>query len=948
MQTYTDEDSMKRDNDFSLDNIPLTTKVVRRRKLEDEANSIFNALLKFYGTSHISSVNLIACTGTLCTIAKLRPAFLSDVVQALKSRQSNIPPTLSDSQMNSVRKHLKMQLLNILKQPAAFELQSLITHILADLGASNSEISKALPKLDKKEQARRTKRALENAAANAAKRIKIDNVEKPVRREMEIDQLEVDEQKRRSNKINESFVLGRLSSKEVVTELIVESLQNLPNEMPAHFLRNYITEPNATLEQRSQKIAKQLAELMTAERLGPGASEITKVPPMKPKCSVEEERRVLAAERNEQRSAAESMDVDEQPQNNATDAEARREEATKKLRETMERAKSEQQTIGPRLKQKAKALKLEEITKQLPKAKKELMLVQSVGRILNAEKKCIAAGMANRRKRFLAILAASFTAGVRDAILKYIKADFIGRFDLAELWLYEEYSLLQGFTRHSYIKSENKPDHAYNRLMKELVSAINEQTDDSFDHAKYLRRIFLSAPLITEDLFNILVSMCEIANLSKIAMEIIRDLAILRPPKRSKYLNVLLRLSVHDNINLHEKAQQNLIVIYEQRQLARDEIEEYALRWLNYLEKETPSAEMFKSDFGRTEAAVVWNDSLAKTCLSLFALLLQHNDALLSKLSEIYIKTSSENKRTILRSIDAPIKKLGSGNAEISKLIETGAKGTETLITRIIYILTERTELDVNLVKRVRDLYYTKVADVRLLIPIITGLTKQEVLTMLPKVLSLHPAVVKEVFNRLLGLGVDYEHIVSFPLTPVELLVAMHTLDAAKISLKCIVQATTMCLSEKERYTQDVLANVLQQLVDITPLPTLLMRTVLQSHTMYPRLGTFIITLLNRMIQKQVWKQKVVWEGFLKCCQRLKPASFSVMLSLPPQQLRDALHVCPELRRPLLEHAKESAEKQPSTVSKIIMDVLHGNAEDIFITVYEQFDLFIYRVIFHL
>lgn len=919
---------MKRENDFSLDSIPLTTKIVRRRKLEDEANSIFAALLEFYAASHISSVNLIACTGTLCTIAKMRPNFLSDVVKTLKDRHSNLPPTLSDSQINSVRKNMKMQLLNILKQPAAFELQSMIRHVLIDLGSQDSEIAKAIPKMDKKEQARRTKRALENAATNAAKRIKIEAVEKPVRREMEIDQLEVDEQKRRSNRINETFVAEHLSSKELVVELIIESMQNLPNEMPAHFLRNYVTEPTATLEQRSQKIAKQLAELMTAERLGPGAAEITKVPPMKPKS---------------QPITHEPMEVEDRSQDVASSAAAeaaRKEEATKKLRETMERAKNEQQTILPRLKQKAKTLKLEEITKPLPKAKKESLLVQSVGRILNSEKKCIVAGIANRRKRFLAILAASFTVDVRETISKYIKSDFIERFDLAEMWLYEEYSLLQGFARHSHIKSERKADYAYNKLMSELVSAIVEQAgNESFDHEKYLRRIYLSAPLITDDVFNLLVSMCEIANISSISMEIIRDLAILRPPKRSKYVNVLLRLAMHENVDMHEKAQQNLIVIYAERKLLRDVIEEYALRWLGFLEKETPAQEIFKSDFGRNEAAVIWTEHLAKMCLSLFLLLLQHNDALLDKLSEIYIKTSSEMKRTILRSIDAAIKKLGPENEEILKLIETGAKGTETLITRIIYILTERAAITPTLVKHVRELYYTKVADVRLLIPIITGLTKQEVLTMLPKVLVLSPIVVKEVFNRLLGLGADFEHIKKFPLTPVELLVALHTLDPNKVSLKFVVKATSMCLAEKERYTHEVLAVVLQQLIDMTPLPTLSMRTILQSHSLYPRLSTFIINLMNRMIQKQVWRQKVLWEGFLKCCQRLKPASFPVMLSLPPQQLRDALNTCPELRQPILEHANEMIEKQTVPISKITMDILHGNSEEIFITVSVYFDL---------
>lgn len=930
LQTYADEDSMKRENDFSLDNIPLTMKIVRRRKLEDEAVSIFEALLKFHAASHISSVNLIACTGTLCTIAKMRPTFLQPVIQALKNLHSNLPPTLTDSQMISVRKHLKMQLLNILKQPSAFEMQSTISQILVDLGATNSEIQKAIPKLDKKEQARRAKRASEVAAESAAKRIKVEKIEKPVRREMEIDQFEVEEQMRRSNKLNESFLMDHLKSKEIVADLVMESMQNLPDEMPAHFLRNYVADPSLTIQQRTQKIAKQLAELMTAERLGPGAAEISKDPPMRIKSSPEEERRILMGIRKDPIRTDESMTIDDDFDDSLITPEQRKEEATKKLRETIERAKNEQAII-PRMKQKAKALKLEEITKPLPRAKKELLLIQSVTRILNAEKRCMSG--TNQRKRILTILAATFMSDVRNTVLKYIQDDLVNRFDLAEMWLFEEYSLFQGFTRHSYIKSENKPDYAYNKLLADLISTVLGTDNEKFDQEKYIRRIYLAAPLISEDAFTNLVCSCEVASLSRCAMEIVRDLAVSRPPKRMRFLNVLLRFSVHENYDLREKAQQNLINIYAQHKLCRDEIEEFALRWLNYLEKETPPNEIFHNDYGRTETAVVWTESLSKICLSLFLHILPSNDELLQNLCDIYVKTTPDMKRTILRSIDVAIKKMGVENAQILKMIEDGVKGTETLITRIIYILTERTPLNPELVHRVRDLYNNKVSDVRLLIPIIAGLSKQEILIMLPKVLRLNPVVVKEVFNRLLGIGPEFEHIKSLPLLPSELLVALHTLDPAKVELKLAVKATSLCLDRKERYTQDVLAIVLQQLVDITPLPTLLMRTILQSLSLYPKLSNFVSNLLQRLIPKQVWKQKVVWEGFLKCCQRLKPASFPVLLSLPPAQLKDALNQCPELRQPLLEHANEVIEKQNVPVSKIIMDVLLGNSEDVFITV---------------
>ena len=52
------------------------------------------------------------------------------------------------------------------------------------------------------------------------------------------------------------------------------------------------------------------------------------------------------------------------------------------------------------------------------------------------------------------------------------------------------------------------------------------------------------------------------------------------------------------------------------------------------------------------------------------------------------------------------------------------------------------------LVERVRDLYHKRVDDVRFLIPVLTGLSKREVISALPQLIKLTPVVVKEVFNR--------------------------------------------------------------------------------------------------------------------------------------------------------------------------------------------------------
>ena len=55
------------------------------------------------------------------------------------------------------------------------------------------------------------------------------------------------------------------------------------------------------------------------------------------------------------------------------------------------------------------------------------------------------------------------------------------------------------------------------------------------------------------------------------------------------------------------------------------------------------------------------------------------------------------------------------------------------------------------LVERVKELYQKRVSDVRFLIPVLNGLDKQHVISVLPKLITQSANVVKEVFNRLLG-----------------------------------------------------------------------------------------------------------------------------------------------------------------------------------------------------
>ncbi|XP_053969576.1 symplekin [Anastrepha ludens] len=925
LQSYPDEDSQKKDNDFSLEDVPINFRLVKRQKLEEEALNIFDILLKFHAATHISSVNLITCTGSLCTIAKLRPSLMGPVVDAFKQLNSNLPPTLTDSQASSVRKSLKMQLMALLKNRGSYEYQASIRHMLLDLGASQGEIQRAVPKMDKQEQTRRQKRILEGATSSLNKKMRLDSINRQQERraksgvddeiakeiEMEVDEEELEKQRQRCLRVNEKFLAEQLRATDVVVNLVVEFLPKLPDEVPDHFLNEYAPIRDMSIQQQVTKIAKFLGEQMTTQKVGPGAAAFSKEIPLRPR-------------------RMETMDTKESEQPIDED-QMRKDEATKKLRENMERVKGEQELIE-RMKLRAKTLKLQEVTKQFSRPVKEKFLLEAVKHVLQSERQCIVGGVSAKRRKILTVMAATFPDKVRYFIFDFIMLDVRQRIDLAFSWLYEEYCLLQGFTRHSYVKSENRPDYAYNELLSQLIRGVRE-TCELKDKIILMRRIFLEAPLLPDDALNQLVEMCFSEEFVNPGMDLLKDLAVMRPPRKNKLIRVLLMFSVHERTDLRERALDHIVTLYHIHKVLPNRIEEFALEWASHLEKEVPPPGIFTEEYGRPETEAGWKEETVKTCMTPMLTLLPYKPkTFLDKLCNIYTHTGADLKRTILRSIDPTIKKMGAEDPTLLKFIEDCPKGTETLVIRIIHLLTERVATpNPELVQRVRELYANKIRDVRVLIPVLSGLSRQEVLNSLPKLLKLNQIVVKEVFNRLLGIGAEFAN-QTMAATPTDILVALHTMDTNVCDLKAVVKATSICLAEKDVFTQEVLIGVLQQLVEVVPIPTLLMRTIIQSITLYPRLTNFVLNLLQRLILKQVWRQKVIWEGFLKCCQRLKPQSLPVLLHLPNQQLVGALEQCPDLRQPLFEYAQSIQEEPMSGITPQLLDIISGKTVDVFIT----------------
>jgi len=910
IQTHREPESVVKEGDFCLDDLPLGLKLARPRKLEEEARRIFDELVKYHGSAHISSANLMTCMGSLTNIAKLRPTFMAKVITALEMLQANLPPTLAKSQVSSVRKHLKNQLLTLLRHPTAAEhFFTNMTTLLTDLGAGRDEVMRAMPNY---EEMKRKARKKEREAVKA-KQVETESTE-PKRPEIDIpdDEEEDDDEVSKPEKtsimesavdITEKFILTRLSDPWFATELVLVSMSMLPSVMPPHFNNTYTPIAAAGTEGQVKHVSRLLATQLTNAGLGPGVRMV-------------EERR---------QSTVEPEDEDEE---NAARISTVVGMTTDREADSSDKPKVKLTPAGltGRKGRSGKTLKLSEITKPLSDGAKKTMILNAVQRILKAEKAAVIGGISGVRNKIITTLAATFSADIKGVLLDFIFSDLTNRADLAFSWLFEEYCFYQGFNRTATLtKRMAGDDTSYNEILCSLIKGVSMRPDlPQTDRDAIMRRLYLESPIITDEAISLLKQFCqgEGGAGALTGVNLMKDLVMKRPTKQLNFLNSILEFCSHEDPAVRDTALGTVTQLYDRGELTNI-IEEYSVMYLRFLLLVRPPDMLFGDDRGRPVVVATWTEEMVRVCVHLYLAILPRSQKLLSHLAEVYTATTGDIKRIILRILEPPIREIGMESPELLSLVENCPKGSETLVTRIIHILTERTAPSPELVNKVRDLYAKRVADVRFLIPVLNGLTRQEVNAALPKLIKLNPVVVKEVFNRLLGTS-STQH--SGAMTPADLMIALHNIDPAKCDIPTVIKATGLCFQEKNVYTMEVLTIVLQQLMEQKEIPLLLMRTVIQSVALYPNLIGFTMNILQRLIVKQVWKQKMLWEGFIKCCERTKPQSFRVLLQLPPPQLRLLLDAANDMREPLLEHVQGFTESQRQHVPSNIMEVLYNVA----------------------
>ncbi|KAL0875065.1 hypothetical protein Bca101_024770 [Brassica carinata] len=459
-----------------------------------------------------------------------------------------------------------------------------------------------------------------------------------------------------------------------------------------------------------------------------------------------------------------------------------------------------------------------------------------------------------------------------------------------------------------------------------FLVAVAEALRDSFPPSdKSLSKLLGDSPFLPKSVLKLLESFCCPESGDKVEKDLpsgervtqglsaVWSLILTRPGIRNDCLKIALQSTVHHLEEIRMKAIRLVANKLYSLSFITQQIEEFAKGKLfsvvSCISSERGDAETLSNDCVKSVSGAGMDSSSeatsvteAQRCLSLYFALCTKKHALFVHVFSIYKDASDPVKQAIHRQIPILVRTMGS-SSELLKIIADPPSGSENLLMQVLQTLTEGAKPSSELIHTIRKLFDTRIKDVEIIFPILPFLPRDDVLRVFPHMVNLPMEKFQVALSRVLQGSSQSGPVLS----PSEVLIAIHSIDPARdgIPLKQVTDACNTCFAQRQTFTQQVLAGVLNQLVQQIPLPMLFMRTVLQAIGAFPALSDFILEILSRLVSKQIWKYPKLWVGFLKCAQSTQPQSYKVLLQLPPTQLGNALTKISSLRAPLAAHASQ-------------------------------------------
>ncbi|KMZ75469.1 putative Symplekin [Zostera marina] len=534
---------------------------------------------------------------------------------------------------------------------------------------------------------------------------------------------------------------------------------------------------------------------------------------------------------------------------------------------------------------------------------------------------------------------------------EHILSDFVNH-EGHELTLHALYRLFQESEQDQDFFSSTTAASDYDKFLLTVAESLLELFPSS---DKSLSRLLCEVPYLPKSVLKLLENLCcpksnenikkDFQGGDRVTQGLIAvwSLILHRPPNRETCLKIVLQSATHHSEEIRMKAIRLVAnKLFPMSSIAQ-KIEDFANEMLLAAVNELFESEVTGTDDStvgshkdagiekenKTSANEISCDTVHLTSItevqrrmSLYFALCTKKHSLLQRIFSLYDSMSNSVKQAVHGHIPILVRTTGP-SGELLTIISDAPAGSQCLLIQVLHTLTDGIVPSQELVNSVRKLYDTKLKDVEILLPILSSLSKDEVYSVFSRIIDLSP----EKFQAALSCILKGSAHKGSLLTPEEVLIAIHGVNPTKdgVSLKKIIHACASCFEQRLVFTQQVLANVLNQLVEQIPLPLLFMRSVIQTVAIFPALVDFVMEILSRLVNKQIWKNPQLWAGFLKCVVQTKPQSFSVLLQLPAAQLENALNRNHILKEPVREHANQPSIR--STLPRSTLVVL-GLAQD--------------------
>jgi len=341
--------------------------------------------------------------------------------------------------------------------------------------------------------------------------------------------------------------------------------------------------------------------------------------------------------------------------------------------------------------------------------------------------------------------------GVKERMIDYICKDFRQRRELALTWLHEEW-YYDGFCqRQAGDMNEREPQYLW--CLYKILEGITTGATILDARDRGLSRFLLEVPELPDDAVDMLQKYCDDPARAQLGIGCLRDIVNLRPPSRSRALDILLDYTASPT-----KLQRSIAIVtakkwYLEHATIGPKVEEFALSQLETLRiylvptklesngtsNEYPSVKMegVEDSMGRTltrnadgmikqetmeatmdaSAAALASGTSRATAESLERSFAEAEEDI-GRLSELYFSLCAKNhslleillthyssydlfvQRVIRQKIQPLIKSIKSDSTKLLALIRDFPMGAEMLVLRIIFILTDGGTLCVDFLDR--------------------------------------------------------------------------------------------------------------------------------------------------------------------------------------------------------------------------------------------------------